>query len=70
MVHNIYINHYSSQLRGRCNTRDIDTGTNSAYDKETDVKMNYVSNQGYDDDDDYEEIHSIPMKKAKSLVQH
>ena len=56
-------------MRGRCNTRDIDTGTNSAYDKEADVdsEMKYMSNQGYGDDDDYEEIHNIPLKKVKVL---
>ena len=64
----IYSN-YSSQMRGRCNTRDIDTGTNFAYDKEADVEMKYVSNQGYDDDDDYEEIRGISLKKAEGLVQ-
>ena len=58
--------HRSSQVRARCNTRDIDTDTNYAYDKEVYQEMKPCGVDDQFQEDDYEEIHNI-AKKAEDL---
>ena len=54
--------HCSSQMRARCNTCDINTDTNYAYDNEIYQEMKPSSENDQCKEEDYEEIHNIGKK--------
>jgi hypothetical protein len=59
----LYCSHGNSEMRARCNTREINTGTSYMYDKEDvyqEVKECSMNDQY--PDDDYEEIHNVGQK--------